>query len=291
MPVPHRDDSATVWYRIGDAMPGKSKPGKIHLRIVEVMKRFPGGISGGQIRQELEKGGLEPGDQTHLDRRKRDLKKWFVIKKDVTNIVISGKNRKVTLYKYAGVRRKVVDEGQVSLKERAEVIHGAHGRCQMCGKSVEQHGIVLVVDHKKPRDWGGTNDRDNLWAICEECNAGKKAYFSSLHADAELMKGVMAHKSVHVRIGELLKTVGVDKPTSSQLIDVVADQDDWQKRLRELRYPVIGWEIDTKLYRAPSGKKQCDYILKSFKPWPEDPSGIIRRFENERKKRNLAEDF
>lgn len=291
MPVPHRDDSATVWYRIGDAMPGKSKPGKIHLRIVEVMKRFPGGISGGQIRQELEKEGLEPGDQTHLDRRKRDLKKWFVIKKDVTNIVISGKNRKVTLYKYAGVRRKVVDEGQVSLKERAEVIHGAHGRCQMCGKSVEQHGIVLVVDHKKPRDWGGTNDRDNLWAICEECNAGKKAYFSSLHADAELMKGVMAHKSVHVRIGELLKTVGVDKPTSSQLIDVVADQDDWQKRLRELRYPVIGWEIDTKLYRAPSGKKQCDYILKSFKPWPEDPSGIIRRFENERKKRNLAEDF
>ncbi|MGA7288221.1 MAG: HNH endonuclease signature motif containing protein, partial [Terriglobales bacterium] len=257
MPVPHRDDSATVWYRIGDAMPGKSKPGKIHLRIVEVMKRFPGGISGGQIRQELEKEGLEPGDQTHLDRRKRDLKKWFVIKKDVTNIVISGKNRKVTLYKYAGVRRKVVDEGQVSLKERAEVIHGAHGRCQMCGKSVEQHGIVLVVDHKKPRDWGGTNDRDNLWAICEECNAGKKAYFSSLHADAELMKGVMAHKSVHVRIGELLKTVGVDKPTSSQLIDVVADQDDWQKRLRELRYPVIGWEIDTKLYRAPSGKKQC----------------------------------
>ena len=66
MPVLHRDDSATVWYRIGDAMPGKSKPGKIHLRIVEVMKRFPGGISGGQIRQELEKEGLEPGDQTHL---------------------------------------------------------------------------------------------------------------------------------------------------------------------------------------------------------------------------------
>lgn len=271
-------------------MAGKSKPGKIHLRIVEVMKRFPDGISGGQIRHELEKEGLEPGDQTHLDRRKRDLKKWFLIEKDLATIVVSGKKRKVTLYKYAGARRKVVDEGLISLKERAEIIHGAHGRCQMCGKSVEQHGIALVVDHKRPRDWGGTNDRENLWAICEECNAGKKAYFSSLRVDAELMKGVTAHDSVHVRIGELLKAVGVGKRTSSQLIDVVADQDDWQKRLRELRYPVIGWEIDIKLYRASSGKKQCDYILRSYKAWPDDPSGVIRRYENERKKRNLAED-
>ena len=269
-------------------MAGKSKPGKIHLRIIGVMKRFPGGISGGQIRQELESEGLEPGEQTHLDRRKRDLKKWFLIEKDQATIVVNGKNRKVTLYRYKGPRPSVVDEGPISLKERAEVIHSAHGRCQMCGKTVEKHGIVLVVDHKKPRDWNGTNDRDNLWAICEECNAGKKAYFSSLRVDAELMKGVTAHESVHMRIGELLKAVGVGKRTSSQLIEVVADQDDWQKRLRELRYSVIGWEIDTKLYRADSGKKQCDYILRSFRAWPDDPSGVIRRFENERKRRNSA---
>ena len=271
-------------------MAGKSKPGEIHLRIIEVMKRFPSGISGGQIRQELENEGLAPGDQTHLDRRKRDLKKWFVIKKNIAKFVINGKNRNVTLYTYVGPRQKVVDEGQINLRERAEVIHGAHGRCQMCGRSVEEHGITLVVDHKKPRDWGGKNERDNLWAICEECNAGKKAYFSSLHVDPDLMKRVTNYESVHVRIGELMKAVGVDKRISSQLIDVVADQDDWQKRLRELRYPVIGWEIDTKLYRAPSGKKQCDYILRTFKPWPDDPSGLIRRFEIERRKRNLVEE-
>jgi len=52
-----------------------SKPGLIHLQIVDVMKQFPDGISGGQIRQELEKQGLLAEDQTHLDRRKRDLKK------------------------------------------------------------------------------------------------------------------------------------------------------------------------------------------------------------------------
>jgi hypothetical protein len=135
----------------------KSKPGKIHLQIIEVMKRFPEGVSGGQIRQELEQEGQDPGEQTHLDRRKRDLKKWFVIKKHQAATVVNGKSRNVTLYKYGGVRGEVVDEGQISPKERAEVIHGAHGRCQMCGRSVEQHGITLVVDHKKARDWGGTN--------------------------------------------------------------------------------------------------------------------------------------
>jgi 5-methylcytosine-specific restriction endonuclease McrA len=165
-------------------MASKSKPGKIHLRIVEVMKRFPDGISGGQIRHELEKEGLEPGDQTHLDRRKRDLKKWFVVRKEVATTVVNGKNRKVTLYKYVGVRRKVVDEGQISLKQRAEVIHSAHGRCQMCGKSVENHQITLVVDHKKPRDWGGTNDRENLWAICERRSAGRETYFSSVRLES-----------------------------------------------------------------------------------------------------------
>lgn len=267
------------------AMASKSKPGKIHLRIVEVMKRFPSGISGGQIREELEKEGLEPGEHTHLDRRKRDLKKWFVIIKESTITSVDGKLRRVTLYKYAGLREDIVDEGQISLKLRAEVIHAAHGRCQMCGKSIEQ-GAVLVVDHKKPRDWNGTNDRENLWAICDECNAGKKAYFSSLHVDAEVMKLVTSHSSVHVRIGELLKAIGIGKPVPSQLIEIVADQDDWQKRLRELRYPVIGWDIETKLYLAPSGKKQSDYILRSFRPWPQDPSGTIRRFESERKKKN-----
>ena len=269
-----------------DAMAGKSKPGAIHLRIVEVMKRFPDGISGGQIREELAKEGLEQDDQTHLDRRKRELPKWFVITREIATSAVKGKNRRVTLYKFSGNRSENVDEGQINRKIWAEVIHSARGRCQMCGRSVEKHGIALVVDHKKPREWGGSNELDNLWAVCEDCNSGKKAYFSSLKADSELMKSVMAHPSVHMRIGELLKAVGVGARVSSQLMDVVADQDDWQKRLRELRYPVIGWEIDTKLYFTDLGKKQCDYILRTFKPWPPDPSGVIRQFEADRKRRN-----
>jgi hypothetical protein len=44
-------------------MTGESRPGKIHLRIIDVMKNFPDGVSGGQIRHELEKEGLEPGNK------------------------------------------------------------------------------------------------------------------------------------------------------------------------------------------------------------------------------------
>jgi hypothetical protein len=69
-----------------------SQPGSIHPRIIEIMKRFPEDISGGQIRQELEKAGLRPKDQTHLDRRKRDLKRWF----NIENLV-NGKSRNVVL--------------------------------------------------------------------------------------------------------------------------------------------------------------------------------------------------
>lgn len=267
-----------------------SKPGAIHERIIEVMKRFPAGISSGQIRQELAKEGLRPEDQTHLDRRKRDLKKWYVITTVQGTVVVDGKIRKVTLYKYGGRRKNTTDEGDINIRVRAEVLHAAHGKCQMCGKTVAEDEIKLVVDHKKPRAWGGSNDRENLWAICVQCNSGKKAYFNSLNVTDEFMKKVMAHGSVHVRIGETLKAVGVGKRTPPEILEVVAGQDDWHKRLRELRYPVIGWEIDTVGYKNSDGRKKVDYVLRSYKPWPHDPTATIRQFERDRERQNRDED-
>jgi hypothetical protein len=264
----------------------KRHPGAIHLRMIEVMKRFPEGVSIGQIRHEL---GLRPDEHAHLDKRKRDLKQWFVIEKRRTTVLINGKKQPLHLYKYVGDKSESKDEGAVSEKLRAEVIHAAHQRCQMCGETVDRHGISLVVDHKKPRDWGGTNDRDNLWAICERCNGGKKAYFSSLHMDPAIMKRITAFESIHVRIGETLKAVGVGKRIPPALLEVVANQEDWQKRLRELRYPVIGWKIDPVPYKTESGKKKVDYVLRKHEPWPDDPTGKIRRYEQARKRRNRGE--
>ncbi|MFY9571928.1 MAG: hypothetical protein WAV20_11065 [Blastocatellia bacterium] len=73
-------------------MPKKtSKPGTMHLRIVEVIKRFPDGAAVGQIRRELEKEGLQADEQTYLDKRTRELTKWFTIEKTRARVVVSGK--------------------------------------------------------------------------------------------------------------------------------------------------------------------------------------------------------
>jgi hypothetical protein len=143
---------------------GTSQPGQIHMQIIEVMKRFPEGISGGQIRQELEKEGLRPEDQTHLDRRIRELDEWFIIEKSVIG--------QDALRKTLHTRKKEL----VSQILTAQVLYAARGRCQRCGKTIEAHSITLVVEPKKKRDRIGIDDWKDCWAICKECSAGRRAH-------------------------------------------------------------------------------------------------------------------
>ena len=230
------------------------------------MRQHPEGLTSGQIRAKLK---LAADEQAQLDRRRRDLRTWYILEKRQ-----SGNEWAYTI---KGERKTPVLERGVGIRLRAAVLGRAHGRCQMCGRTVVQHAAVLVVDHKVPVDWGGSNEDENLWAICEECNAGKKAYFAS--QDQDLMKGVMHHKSVHVRIGELLKR-NVGKPVPSPLIELVAGQSEWRKRARELRY--LGWEIKATRRKLESGKSESYYTLRKFSAWPDDPTGWIRDFEHDR---------
>jgi hypothetical protein len=143
---------------------GVSQPGQIHERIIEVMKRFPEGVSGGQIRQELEKEGLRPEDQTHLDRRIRELDKWFIIEKSVV--------AEDAVRKTQRTKRKEL----ASQTLRAHVLYAARGRCQRCGKTIESHGITLMVELKNKRDRVGIDELESYWAICEECSSGNRAH-------------------------------------------------------------------------------------------------------------------
>ena len=154
----------------------------------------------------------------------------------------------------------------------------------MCGRTIETHGITLVVDHKIPREWGGKTEPENLWAICEQCNQGKKNLFASV--DSADVRNAMQLPSVHMRIGEILKARGIDKPVPSYIIEFVANQDDWQKRLRELRY--LGWKIIPSKKRIPGGRVQSAYRLETFTEWPADPTGWIRNYEQERAERNRS---
>jgi len=48
-------------------------------------------------------------------------------------------------------------------------------RCVLCGASARDDETVrLHVDHIIARSRGGTNDDDNLWTLCDDCNLGKR---------------------------------------------------------------------------------------------------------------------
>jgi len=45
--------------------------------------------------------------------------------------------------------------------------------CCYCGRSVEEQGVELSLDHLKPRSKGGENDPTNLITCCRVCNSAR----------------------------------------------------------------------------------------------------------------------
>jgi len=154
-------------------------------------------------------------------------------------------------------------------------------RCGLCGRSAEKHGVLLVVGHKGARGWGGETVPDNLESICEDCNSRMKVYFESM--DAKWMPRVMGHKSVHVRLGETLKAFKGEAVDAATL-KFVANQGNWPARVRELRY--LGWEVETFNRRISKTRVSSFYRLVKSRPWPIDPTGVIRQYERDRAERN-----
>src|SRR5262245_22398279 len=61
----------------------------------------------------------------------------------------------------------------ISATLRAQVLSRDGYRCLMCGAKATDSGVTLQVDHVVPVDRGGTDDLDNLAALCQPCNRGK----------------------------------------------------------------------------------------------------------------------
>ena len=51
------------------------------------------------------------------------------------------------------------------------------GKCQLCGRSYKEDGVVIHVDHIKPRSKYPELelDQNNLQVLCKDCNLGKMA--------------------------------------------------------------------------------------------------------------------
>ena len=60
------------------------------------------------------------------------------------------------------------------LKVRIKIFDRDNFTCQYCGRSpMNKDDVVLHIDHKIPKNKGGTDDIDNLITSCSLCNLGK----------------------------------------------------------------------------------------------------------------------
>jgi len=246
--------------------------------ILDLLRQHPDGLDIDKLKEMLNVGA----DQMHLDRRLRSLRKYY----DVPGSFEGGHY----VYKLGARKTGETDSGVISGRLRAEALNLAKGRCQMCGKTVAADGIKLQVDHKVPQAWGGLTVIENLWAICVDCNNGKRDHFQSF--DPDEMAELLAYESVHERIAHLLK-MHMGKPVDSNVIEFVANaterQEDWQKRLRDLRYPVIGLDITSGRYRTPQGFTRSTYTLHNWRDLPPNHRQLIRDWENPAKKAQLKQ--
>ena len=60
----------------------------------------------------------------------------------------------------------------ISKSRRFAVFKRDGNKCQLCGRS-QDDGVKLHVDHRVPLAKGGSNEDENLWTLCEDCNLGK----------------------------------------------------------------------------------------------------------------------
>ena len=123
--------------------------------------------------------------------------------------------------------------------------------------------------NKMPQEWGGTNKVENLQPLCEECNREEGKIFATFSEHAERIRHAIANDEPHRRIGELLKAFQGER-VRTDLIGIVASaqqyQEDYQKRLRELR--TLGWKIKVSR-RVEDGRHRAYYTLvEAPPPWP-----------------------
>jgi len=105
----------------------------------------------------------------------------------------------------------------------------------------------------------------------------------SWQAGPEWINAVLRHKSVHVRLGETLKAFK-GEPVDAVTLEFVANQDNWKKRIRDLRY--LGWKVLASKKRMPNGRVRSFYRLVKAQPWPENASAVVQKYERDRAARN-----
>jgi len=119
----------------------------------------------------------------------------------------------------------------IDLKTRYRIMQRDNSTCRRCGRTVSD-GVKLAVDHKIPVDMGGDGSDENLWVLCEDCNLGKKHWFSD--QNAEEMRNLFQEKSGSKRL-ELFFELHPNELIEPSKLEVVSGIRDWERTLRLIR--------------------------------------------------------
>lgn len=141
------------------------------------------------------------------------------------------------------------DSRYISQKLQAMVLIRDNATCQMCGKTVKEDHIKLVMDHVVPLDWGGKTEMDNLQALCRVCNEGKKAFVKG--ENPKLMENITNASNTEERL-RLYFDYYYNMPIGVDKLAVIAKTREWTRQLRKLRQD---YSMDIE-YLAPNKKMQ-----------------------------------
>lgn len=102
-------------------------------------------------------------------------KKAFKHKVKLTKAQRKKKKREVKNNLYRNALPRDFYSSKEWRKIRYKVLRKYSGECMCCGRSKKLHGIVIHVDHVKPRSKYPhlALDFKNLQLLCEDCNLGK----------------------------------------------------------------------------------------------------------------------
>ena len=211
-----------------------------------------------------------------LDRALRDLRASFVIAELSDDEVVR--------FQLGGwvEHPEPVDDPPISDRLRAEVL--APQRCAQCGSTPLRDAAELDVAYRLPAAWGGVAEPDNLEPLCTQCAVGKRQYMEVHAVHADKIRLAAGYDEPQRRIGELLKAFDGGW-VRSDLISMVASakeyQDDWQRRLRDLRF--LGWEYTHEKRHHEGARIWTYYRLVRWQPWPENIHAAIKAEERRRK--------
>jgi 5-methylcytosine-specific restriction endonuclease McrA len=71
---------------------------------------------------------------------------------------------------------KIHKRKKLSKEERHKIFERDNYECQLCRpkKNLLYLPLKRRIDHKIPLSKGGTNDYENLWLVCDDCDKAKK---------------------------------------------------------------------------------------------------------------------